>query len=181
MSDPRPNHVSMGRRGAALLLGLAALALAGCGYGTHSLYRGDIHTVYVEFFGNDTYRRQLEVSLTRDVVDEIKLRTPLTFAPRQEADSVLSGKIVSADVSTVVKNAKDVVLLQRARVRVHFRWQDRLTGRDIVPEQDVEMTGRTAEPGGAGIFETAPEQPAMFSLALREAARRIVENMEQSW
>ncbi len=150
MSDPRPNHVSMGRRGAALLLGLAALALAGCGYGTHSLYRGDIHTVYVEFFGNDTYRRQLEVSLTHYVVGEIKLRTPLDFAPGQAGRQRAERQDRRADVSTVVKNAKDVVLLQRARVRVHFRWRDRLTGRDIVPEQDVEMTGRTASPGGGG-------------------------------
>ena len=99
----------------------------------------------------------------------------------QEADSVLSGTIVGADVTTVVKNAKDVVLLQRAHVRVHFRWRDRLTGRDIVPEQDVAESARTAAPGGGGIFETSPEQPVMFDLALREAARRIVENMEQSW
>lgn len=181
MSDLRPNHASKGRRGALLLLALAALALAGCGYGTHSLYRSDIRTVYVKTFDNDTYRRQLEVSLTRDVINEIKLRTPLTFAPADEADSVLSGTIVGADVSTVVKSAKDVVLLQRARVSVRFRWRDRLTGRDIVPEQTVEMTGRTASPGGANLFTISPEQPVMFDLALREAARRIVENMEQSW
>jgi len=181
MSPPRPKRASMGRAAAALLLGLAALALAGCGYGAHSLYRSDIKTICVQTFGNDTYRRQLEVALTRAVVDEIELRTPLTFAPPDEADSVLSGTIVGADVTTVVKNAKDVVLLQRAHVRVHFRWRDRLTGRDIVPEQDVTESARTASPGGGGIFETSPEQPAMFDLALREAARRIVENMEQSW
>jgi hypothetical protein len=181
MSQRGAKHVTATRPGAVLLLGMAALALAGCGYSTRSLYRSDIKSVYVEFFGNDTYRRQLEVALTHDVVDEVKLRTPLSFAPRDEADSVLSGTIISADVTTVVKNAADIVLLQRAHVRVRFRWRDRLTGRDIVPEQVVEESGRTDAPAGASIFVTSPEQPVVFDLALKEAARRIVENMEQSW
>lgn len=171
----------MNRRRAFLLLSLLALAAAGCGWYSYSLYRGDIRTVYVEFLGNDTYRRRLEVPLTRYVVGEIKLRTPFLFAPRNEADSVLSGTIVGADVQTPVKDEEDRILLQRATVRVRFRWRDRLTGRDIVPERTVTESARAPLMLEEGIFEDSPEQTAIFDLALREAARRIVENMEQSW
>lgn len=171
----------MNRRRAVLLMGLVALGLAGCGYGTHSLYRDDIKTIYVKFFDNDTYRRRLEVALTEDIVDEVKLRTPLVFAPRGEADSELSGTIVSADVTTTIKNAKDNVVLQRAQVQVRFRWRDRLTGRDIVPEQVVTESARVPVVSEGGVFENSAEQTDIFALALREAARRIVENMEQSW
>ena len=181
MSHLWPKRMTMNRRRAVLLLSLAALALAGCGYGVHVLYRQDIKTIYVEFFGNDTYRRRLEISLTQGVVAEIKLRTPLTFAPRAEADSVLSGTITEADVSTVVKNARANVLLQRAQVQVRFRWRDRLTGRDIVPEQVVAGNALVPVTPVEGIFEGSPDQTAVFALALQEVARRIVENMEQSW
>jgi hypothetical protein len=181
MNHLHPGKAALAARCAALLVGLVALSLSGCGYGTHNLYRDDIKTIYVDFFGNDTYRRQLEINLTHYIVDEIKLRTPLTFAPAAQADSELSGTIVDAQVSTIVKNAKDLVLIQRAHVKVHFRWRDRLTGRDIVAEQTIEEAGRTASPAGGNIFETNPEQPVLFDLALREAARRIVDNMRQSW
>ena len=171
----------MGKRRTVLLLGLAVLALAGCGYSTHSLYRDDIKTIYVQFFDNETFRRQLEVGLTKDVVNEIKLRTPLIFAPRAEADSELSGTITVSEVSTQVKQTKDLVVLQRARLEVRFRWRDRLTGRNIVPEQVISDTSRVPVMFVNGVFQDSPEQTALFDLALREAARRIVENMEQSW
>jgi len=171
----------MTRRRAILLLCLIAPALAGCGWYRFSLFRDDIRSVYVEFLGNDTFRRRLEVPLTRYVVGEIKLRTPFVFAPRDEADSVLSGTIVGADVSTPVKDEDNRVLLQRATVRVRFQWRDRLTGRDIVPERTVQESARTPVMLEEGIFEDNPEQTAIFDLALREAARRIVESMEQSW
>ncbi|MFW6189975.1 MAG: LPS assembly lipoprotein LptE [Planctomycetota bacterium] len=166
--------------GAAAVLGAAFVA--GCGYGAHALYREDIRTVYVEFLDNQTYRRRLEVPLTQAVVDEIKLRTPLVFAPREEADSILRGRILSADVDTRVKSEEDALLLQDAVVEVSFSWEDRLTGRQIVPP--AEVTERARVPRMVeeeGVFDTFTEQTTVFDIALREAARRIVERMEQSW
>jgi len=169
------------RRCTVVLLGLVALALAGCGYGTHSLYRDDIKTIYVQFFDNDTYRRQLEVGLTSDIVDEIKLRTPLIFAPRDEADSVLSGTIVSASVDTVIRQKPDKVFLQRAKLEVRFHWRDRLTGHDIVSEQVVGEMSRVPVTFPNGVFEDSVDQTDIFALALKEAARRVVDNMEVRW
>ncbi len=151
---------------------LALAALAGCfGYRAESLFRPDIRTVYVEAFDNGTFRRGLEVPLTRAVADEIRLRTPLVLAPREEADSVLSGELVEFSESTQVKTEDDRILLNRVTAEVRFRWRDRLTGRDIVPEQTVQESVRIAE----SLEET------LFGLVFEETAQRIVERMQEPW
>ncbi len=157
------------------------LACAGCGYAFNNLYRGDIRTIYVEFLGNETFRRGLEVPLTRAVHEELRLRTPFILAPRSQADSTLTGRIVDADVSTRVKSEKDELLIQRARVRVEFRWVDNLTRRDIVPSQTVAESARVPSVATGEPFDVSTEQSTVFEVALQEAARRIVEKMEQSW
>jgi hypothetical protein len=175
-------------RARALLcvLALGAAACGGCGYAASDLIRSDIKTVYVQFFDNTTFRRGLEVPLTRAVVDEIKLRTPLLFAPRDEADSILSGELVDVAESTRVRSRTDQVLIRHVTVKVRFRWRDRLTGADIVPEQVVSESVRVAP----SVTDTATAEPvdplvqreaSSFDLVFQEAARRLVEKMEKPW
>ncbi len=172
----------------AVLLGALVLPL-GCGYTSSSLLRDDIRTVYVEFFDNATFRREHEVALTKAVVEEIKLRTPLILAPRDEADSVLGGQIVDFEEQTHVKTETDEVLLTRARVKVQFRWLDRLTGAEIVPEQTVEEMAQV--PAGAvgasaagmplpHVQRTSPGATE-FGRLFEKAAQLIVDKMEENW
>ncbi len=172
-----------------LLCAAALVALAGCGYQAGGLFRDDIRTVYVAGFDNKTFRRGLEVGLTRAVVDEIKLRTPLLFAPREEADSVLSGELVAASQEASIKSERDRILLENMSVRVRFRWRDRLTGEDIVPEQTVsestrlptQLTEAGVGIGGPAIAADLVRQEAAFEPVLREVAQRIVEKMQRGW
>jgi len=174
-----------------LLAGLVfVFLLTGClGYRAQSLFREDIETVYVEGFDNVTFRRGLEVPLTRAVQDELRLRTPLLFAPRDEADSVLSGELVAADEQSQVKSKRGRILLQRVRVKVRFQWKDSLTGADIVPEQTVTESVRlptgVAETGvgldGKPVPADLIPQEAPFEPAFRELARLIVERMQRNW
>jgi hypothetical protein len=161
------------KRRLALALLLVAVGLGfGCpGYSTHSLFRPDIKTVYVQAFDNKTFRRGLEVPLTRDIVEEIKLRTPLLFAARDEADSVLSGELVDFSLRTQVKSKEEQVLITSVSAKVRFRWMDRLTGMDIVPPQDVEDSVRIA----------LALEPSQEDLVFREIAKRIVERMQEPW
>jgi hypothetical protein len=146
--------------------------LCGCaGYAPANLHRGDIRSVYVEAFDNETFRRGLEVPLSRAVASEIKLRTSLALAPRDEADSVLSGELVDFVQRTRIKSDKDNVLLQRVQAVVRFRWVDRLTGRDIVPPQTVRESARVPVALGESLTDRV----------FAETARRIVERMEQNW
>ncbi len=174
-SEPEPARqepTSMISRLTLSLMALATVLWSGCcGYTSQGLFREDIRTVYVEVFDNDTFRRGLEVELTKAVVDEIKLRTPLLLAPRDRADSILSGRLVEFNESTRVKSADDEVLVARMTAKVRFRWRDRLTGVDIVPERTVEESVQIAE----SLEKTLSE------LAFRETAQRIVEEMQQPW
>jgi len=160
----------VGRR-ALLCLALTVAVCAGCGYSARSMFRRDIRTVYVAGFDNRTFRRGLEVPLTRAVQAEIALRPGLRPAARQEADSVLSGELVSFEEKTQVKGEADEVLLTRVSVKVRFRWRDRLTGADIVPPQTVKESVRIAPEAERNISD----------YALRQVAKRVVEKMEASW
>ncbi len=170
------------------LLGLVALS-QGCGYTAGGLLPEDVRTVYVEFFDNATFRRENEVALTKAVVSEIKLRTPLILAPRDEADSVLHGQIVDFQEQTHVKTEHDEVLLTRARVKVQFRWTDRLTGADIVPEETVEEMAQV--PGGAvgapagsvppPYVQRSSPMATQFERLFQKTAQLIVDKMEKSW
>jgi hypothetical protein len=153
----------------AIAVLLAGALPAGCGYASKGLFRSDIRTVYVEFFDNRTFRRGLEVGLTKAIVDEIKLRTPLTLASRDAADSVLGGELVQFEERTRVKDEDDAVLTETVTTTVRFHWRDSLTGAEIVPAQEV--SDQTLVASGDPLHD----------LALRNIAQRVVERMEEDW
>ncbi len=173
---------------AAICVALAVLA-GGCGYRAGELMPEGVRTVYVQAFDNRTFRRGLEVDLTRAVVSEIELRTPLVLASRDEADSILSGEVLEANEQTRIKSERGRILLQRTTVKVRFRWRDRLTGADLVPEQTVTESAQLAsdvaesgtDVGGKPVPADLIPQEASFELAFQEAAQRIVERMEGGW
>lgn len=159
--------------GGPALLGIAAaaLVLAGCGYSTSSLIREDIRTVHVPVFDNQTWRRGLEVDLTRAILEEVKLHTRLRIAPKDQADSTLDGELIELTQSIVTKSVDDQILLKRAQATVRFRWRDNLTKRDIVPLRTVTETETVALARGD------PVETWLF----RKLAQRIVESLEQDW
>ncbi|MFO8006574.1 MAG: LptE family protein [Candidatus Brocadiia bacterium] len=172
----------------SLCIVLAVLG-TGCGYRAGGLMPPGVRTVYVEAFDNETFRRGLEVDLTRALVAEIELRTPLVFATREEADSILSGELLEANEQTRIKSQRGRILLQRTTVKVRFRWRDRLTGAEIIPEQTVTESAQLASDvaesgtgiGGDPIPADLIPQEASFERAFQEAAQRVVERMEGGW
>lgn len=154
-----------------LVLIVGCLALAGCTYPRYALLREDIHTICVPVFENTTWRRGLEVELTRAVTEELKLHTNLNFASRKRAESILEGELVAFEQHGVTKTKSDEIILTTITVRVRFRWVDNLTGRDIVPWQTVVESRRYPVTLGESVEE------GIF----REAAQRIVEKMGKEW
>jgi outer membrane lipopolysaccharide assembly protein LptE/RlpB len=84
---------------AALIVALAATAAAACGYrlrGTGSSLPPNIRTVSVPMFKNQTTRFELDVKLTRAVVNELVARGKVAIsAERAAADAVLEGEITA--------------------------------------------------------------------------------------
>ncbi|MBS3763514.1 MAG: LptE family protein [Planctomycetes bacterium] len=153
-----------------VLLGFCILNV-GCGYSSAALIRDDIRTVHIPTFANETWRRGLEVELTRAVTNEIKLHTRLNVKNRAEADSVLSGQLKAYDQRIKIKSIRDETILKQASVEVRFRWVDKLTGRTMAGP----LTIRESKTFAPARSETLEE------LIFREAAQTIVEKLEERW
>ena len=156
---------------AFLLLTLFMLAAGGCGYSTPSLIREDIRSVYVPVFDNESFRRGQEKALTAAVIEEIRRNTSLDLAPRESADTVLTGSITQIDEYPVTKTIDDQIVNKRIMLSVKIDWTDRLTGRSIVEPQEVRVTDRFAPSVEASKYEGLYE----------DAAERIVEKMWAEW
>src|SRR5947209_3694319 len=93
----------------------AALILGGCGYSHpgdynqpahsgyqwHSLYREDVQTVAVPAFTTRAYRRGVEFSLSKAVINQLEAHSPYKVVPRERADTVLEGEITRVDVANL--------------------------------------------------------------------------------
>ncbi|KAA0254864.1 MAG: hypothetical protein EDX89_08270 [Acidobacteria bacterium] len=103
--EPRRPVSRPGRR-ALLAAALLAVGAAGCGYALVGAGRGslpeDVGSVWVETFVNDTPRVGLEQRVTEAVLRELSARARLKAARnREEADAVLSGRLLSYTVAPV--------------------------------------------------------------------------------
>src|ERR1700683_4461506 len=95
----------MHRRASILLI----LLLSGCGMhsgdgdGWHwsTTYRQDIHSVAVPIFTTRDYHRGVEFQLTDALVKKIEEFTPYKVEPRERADTLLEGEIVSIQTTTL--------------------------------------------------------------------------------
>ena len=67
----------------------------GCGYTVGNNFSRDIQTVSVPIFENATNRRGLEFQITEAVQKEITKRTPYRLTKGSNADTRLTGSIVS--------------------------------------------------------------------------------------
>jgi outer membrane lipopolysaccharide assembly protein LptE/RlpB len=117
-------------------LAIVILAAAGCGYhlrGTGSSLPPDIRSMSIPVFRNLTTRYELDLKLTRAVINEMVARGKVAVAADAErADAVLEGEVVSfsatpvaftgqarADRYTITVTAK-IVLRDRANQKTLF-------------------------------------------------------------
>lgn len=136
------------------LLSAMLAALAGCasggnfcllGYTTAPLYDDTIRTVYVPIFDNVTFRRGLELDLTRAVVREIEAKTPFKVVNcREQADTELRGKIVNRRKALVNLNQLGEIREGEVALAVELQWIDLREGHrgDFLSQRDA----RRADP-----------------------------------
>jgi len=156
----------------ALLAG--ALFCAGCGYTSEPLIESRYGTVYVETFDNDSRYRGYEVGLTRALINEINAKTDLRIVARDQADTVITGKIADFRQHVLTEDEDDNVRETEITLRVNMTWTDRRTGRpvrvirDFVDAEQVKWElGQTVESQSVELF--------------RHVAERLVERMEAPW
>jgi len=110
-----------------VLLTLALLALAGCGYrlaGTGAVPEGT-ETIAIHLFNNHTREIGLEVRLQRAIEDEFRRRGPLRVVRDDDADVVLSGDVRRFSNVPVAFSATDEAVQFQGVMQVGLRLVER--------------------------------------------------------
>lgn len=155
------------------LLVLSAL-LSGCGYKAGGPFRSDIKTVYVEMLGSKEFRRNLEFMLTEAVKKRIAADTPYRVAPREKADTILSGEVLEVRQAAFApdfrsRQPRD----QQLTLAVRLRLMDTRDGRTL--EQPIELQAVDYLPPTGETEAFAQER------VVNAMARKIVEKLYEDW
>mgnify|MGYP002622691045 CR=1 len=161
--------------GRTALLLLVGCVVTGCGYSTESLHRSDVRSVYVEMFQSREFRRGIEMQLTEALRKQVDRTTPYKNAPREKADTILSGEVLEWRESTLGTDfVADQPRQTAATLTVRYRWQDQRTGKLLVDQPRFVQTVEYVRPVGETVDDGRND-------ATNKIARRIVESMESPW
>jgi hypothetical protein len=163
------------RRTGALLVVCLAPILTGCGYSSEPLYRSSIRSVYVEMFQSKEFRRGIEFELTEALRKEIDRTTPYRNAPREKADTVLTGEILEWREQTLGRDfVTDLPRETAATLAIRYTWKDLRTGKLLVDQPRFIATISYVRPAGETAYNARED-------ATTKAARLIVQSMESPW
>jgi len=169
---------------------IASLAIGGCGYhwsdnaGTGAstdpdyawkgLYRQDVKTVAVPIFTNRTFYRGVEFGLTKAVINQLESRTPYKVAPKEQADTILEGQIVNAQVISQSRSQAGIPQEQLYIVIVNFTWKDLRTGQILVTRHNFGQTSPYYPTLGEDQFAGSQQNLEQLGLA-------VVEELQANW
>ncbi len=174
----------------SLLCVMLLLTVGGCGYSRGSLLPSHLKTVYVDNFKNminvgrevteasryTLYRPGLENDITDAVVDRFVFDGNLRIASREEADMVLSGKLIDYRQEPLRYDKNDNVEEYRIKITV-----------DLELENTVDKEIMWKEAGFIGeatykkIGRLATSEDTARQEAIEDLARRIVERTVECW
>jgi hypothetical protein len=172
-----------------VLFALLATCMSGCGYRNggetssgeargyqwKSVYRQDLRTVAVPIFKNVTYQRGVEFSLSTAIVKQIEANTPYKVVPRERADTILEGEIVSVNVNTLSSDRLSAVPQEQLLdIVVDFTWKDLRTGKILVERHGMERAASYYPTLGEGRVTGTQEASERLALA-------IVQELQSDW
>ncbi len=165
------NRVSFMRFTCLLIL---FVLISGCGYTSRSLISRNINSVFIPIFGNDTFRSGLEFDLTTALKDEIMSKTKLRIARKDDADTVLTGKIVKITEGVITSNARDNIIENQVTISVSIALADRRTGRALMSMSGLTNRAEYIVTRGENI-NTATQE------CLAGLAEKIIYQLEEKW
>ena len=167
----------------ALVVGCSyafCLEFCGCngiaGYSNESLFPEDIHSVCLEMFDNQTFRRGVEYELSDALAKRIEVGTPYKIVSDSDrADTVMSGQIVSiGELALSVDRDLGTVLEKEVQLQAVVNWKNLKTGQLMMDQLKVSASASYSE------YQQQDFKYAS-SLAANNLARKIVELMERKW
>jgi hypothetical protein len=165
---------------------MTSLALSGCAgwqFGTRSLYRPDIRTVYVPPVDSASFRRNLGERLTEALVREIEQKSTFKVVSDPNADSVLECKILTDSKMVINETRFDDPRDIDLNFFVQVSWRDRRG--DLINGQptNVPLPPIVVNVGQSANF--VPEGGQSLSTAQQEAFQKIAQQiagmMEVGW
>jgi hypothetical protein len=159
------------------LIAAGFLMLGGCGgYSSESLFPEKVNSVYVEMFGNQSFRRGVEYELTDALAKRIEAATPYKIiSNREQADTVLSGQIVSVGEAVISSERQTGRALEKqVELQAVVNWRNLKTGEVLINNQPVNASANYSEWQNQGFGYAS-------TLAANNLAQRIVELMEKKW
>jgi hypothetical protein len=164
-------------RTAALALGkvfLSTLLAAGC-VDLHKggLYPADHDRVFVEYFYNETFYRDVEFQLGDAVVAEIVSRPGLRLSSKEDAEVVLRGRVLNIQQHVLSENPQLNPTSESTEVTVEVRLEDARTG-EVIKTQRLTEKGEFVQALGQSV-------EVGRATALRFLARDIVRVLEEDF
>jgi hypothetical protein len=167
-----------------------SLLSGGCGYSwsdngnsfapqvshaSNGIYRQDVRTVAVPIFGNQTFQRGLEFSLTKAIVSDLEAHTPYKVVEKERADTILEGQITFVGIRTISLSPSSALPQEQlSYIIVNFTWKDMRTGR--------MLTERRAFQQDAPYYPTLGEDPYVGQQDnVEKLALAIVEELQAPW
>jgi Lipopolysaccharide-assembly len=158
----------------SLLLLVSAAFVAGCaGYTTEPLFPAGMRRIAVPIFDNETYFRQIEFDVTRNVCDEIRSRPGVEIVAESDADVVLKGTIRSVSQSILSISDRRKPDEESATTSVSCEIVEARTGRTLKTFSVSERVNFVLATGEG--LQTA-QREAYYNLA-----RKIVFELESDW
>jgi len=175
------------RRPLAFGVQLSALLiclLCGCaGYrvGADSLFPPNVRTVYVPMFESNSFRRNFGERLTEAVVKEIEAKSTMKVVGSPEADSVLTGRILSETKRIAVESPSDGPRQVEVALVVQVTWADRRG--DLMVDEQIPLPPELADVTQSAML--VPEVGQSLVTAQQQAIQRMAEQivglMEVAW
>jgi Lipopolysaccharide-assembly len=164
----------------AALLTAALIAAAGCGYrlrGTGSSLPAEIKTISVPVFKNLTTRYELDVKLTRAVINELVSRGKVKVgADPAASDAVLEGEITSFSATPIGFSGGNQADKYNITVTAKVTLKDRTSGKPLFSNPGFVYQQEYDVPPGAS-FESLQTE-AIDKIAEKFARSLVVSILE---
>ena len=160
------------------------LLLCGCaGYrvGADSLFPPNVRTVYVPMFESNSFRRNFGERLTEAVIKEIEGKSTMKVVGSPEADSVLTGRILSETKRIAVESPSDGPRQVEVALVVQVTWADRRG--DLMMDEQIPLPPELADVTQSAMLvpEVGQSLATAQQLAIQRMAEQIVGLMEVAW
>ena len=166
----------------ALTLAAAALSVPGCWGYTHgfSLPPGaeGVKTVAINIFTNKTLYTDVEFEFTQALQREVSAKTPLEIASRGNADSVITGAILS--YKRVVLREFENEAVARYSIVLTVSYEFKRLPVEGEPEKIIRSSKKLERSAEYEVMSHLTEADARAE-AVRKIARKVVSHIFETW